>query len=124
MIDQRGILNNLDGLEKILQAIKEQDGKEPDWLKRENLLKQRKLHNQSKDKKTRNLTNSDIGDIRGIPTRKKAEKYFDRIKNDFPLQTWCLVMMMNYGLRNHELHNIEEIPQKLKKAQLNLVGYM
>ena len=74
-------LNNLDGLEQIRQAIKEQDGKEPDWLKRENLLEQRTLHNQSKGKKTRYLTNSDIGDIRGIPTRTEAEKYFDNIKN-------------------------------------------
>ena len=53
MIDQRGFLNNLDGLEQIRQAIKEQDGKEPDWLKRENLLEQRTLHKQSKGKKTR-----------------------------------------------------------------------
>ena len=39
MIDQRGFLNNLDGLEQIRQTIKEQYEKEPDWLKRENLLK-------------------------------------------------------------------------------------
>ena len=116
MIDQRGFLNNLDGLEQIRQAIKEQDGKEPDWLKRENLLEQRTLHNQSKGKKTRYLTNSDIGDIRGIPTRKEAEKYFDKIKNHYPLQTWCLVMMMNYGLRNHELHHIEEITSEDEKS--------
>ena len=84
-------------------------GKEPEWLKREDLLEQRTLHNQSKGKKTRYITNSDIGDIRGIPTREEAEKYFDRINKEFRLQTWCLVMMMNYGLRNHELHHIEEI---------------
>ena len=83
MIDQRGYLNNLDGLEQIRQALKEQDGKEPDWLKRENLLEQRTLHNQSKGKKTRYISNSDIGDIREIPTREEAEKYFDRIKKFF-----------------------------------------
>ena len=37
MIDQRDLLNNLDGLEQIRQAIEEKDGKEPDCLKRENL---------------------------------------------------------------------------------------
>ena len=56
MVDQRGFLNNLDGLEQIRQALKEQDGKEPDWLKRENLLEQRALHNQSKGKKTRYIS--------------------------------------------------------------------
>ena len=116
MIDQRGYLNNLDGLEQIRQALKEQDGKEPEWLKREDLLEQRTLHNQSKGKKTRYITNSDIGDIRGIPTREEAEKYFDRINKEFPLQTWCLVMMMNYGLRNHELHHIEEITSEDKES--------
>ena len=116
MIDKRGYLNNLDGLEQIRQALKEQDGKEPEWLKREDLLEQRTLHNQSKGKKTRYITNSDIGDIRGIPTREEAEKYFDRINKEFPLQTWCLVMMINYGLRNHELHHIEEITSEDKES--------
>ena len=54
MIDQIGFLNNLDGLEQIRQAIKEQDGKKPDWLKRENLLEQRTVHNQSKENKVFN----------------------------------------------------------------------
>ena len=49
-----GFLNNLDELEQIRQAIKEQDGKKPDWLKRENLLEQRTVHNQSKENKVFN----------------------------------------------------------------------
>ena len=51
MIDQRGFLNNLDGLGQIRQAIKEQDGKEPYWLKRENLLERRTLLTNQKERK-------------------------------------------------------------------------
>ena len=82
MIDQRGFLNNLDKLEQICQALKEQDGKEPDWLKLENLLGQRTLQNQSKGKKTRYIRNSDIGDIRGIPTSKEAENTSTEFKKN------------------------------------------
>lgn len=108
-VDQRGFLNNLDSLEQIRLAYLGQKGVEPEWLTRELLLEQRSLHNQSKKKLNRYQNNTDMVDIRGIPTKKEAEKYFENIKDEFPLETWCLVMMMNYGLRNHELHHIEEI---------------
>ena len=74
MIDQRDLLNNLDGLEQIRQAIKEKDRKEPDWLKRENLLEQRTLHNQSKGKKTKYLINSDIRRYRRKPNKKRSRE--------------------------------------------------
>ncbi|MEN9859956.1 MAG: hypothetical protein RLZZ515_438 [Cyanobacteriota bacterium] len=42
--------------------------------------------------------------IRGIPTKAEAETYLDGVAERFPLEQWCLAMMICYGLRNHELH--------------------
>ena len=73
-VDQRGFLNNLDSLEQIRLAYLGQKGVEPEWLTRELLLEQRSLHNQSKKKLNRYQNNTDMVDIRGIPTKKEAEK--------------------------------------------------
>ena len=108
-VEQRPYKNNLDGLEQIRSAITNKYGEEPKWLKRENLIEQRNLHNDAKRKEKRYATSSDLGDIRGIPTKKEAEKYLNKIEKNFPLEHWCLSMMLLYGLRNHELHHIGEI---------------
>ena len=49
-VEERGFRNNLDGIEQIRLALNNQDGFEPEWLKKENLIEQRLLHNQAKSK--------------------------------------------------------------------------
>tara|TARA_B100000212_G_C27366025_1_gene530365 strand:+ start:298 stop:1647 length:1350 start_codon:yes stop_codon:yes gene_type:complete len=122
-VEERGFRNNLDGIEQIRLALNNQDGFEPEWLKKENLIEQRLLHNQAKSKLNRYASTSDLGDIRGIPTKKEAEKYLNEIKDEFPLQHWCLAMMLLYGLRNHELHHIEEITSD-EPEKGNLYGWV
>lgn len=108
-VEQRPYKNNLDGLEQIRSAITNKNGEEPKQLKRDNLIEQRNLHNDAKRKEKRYATSSDLGDIRGIPTKKEAEKYLNKIEKNFPLEHWCLTMMLLYGLRNLELHHIGKI---------------
>ena len=102
-LSSRPFKNRLDALEQLRMAIYRKFGDEPEWLKRDDLNSLRVLHNASnKQTKRYQVGNSDSG-VRGIPTKKEAESYFDALDDKYALQRWSIAMMMCYGMRNHEL---------------------
>tara|TARA_Y100001963_G_C6745516_1_gene431388 strand:- start:167 stop:1519 length:1353 start_codon:yes stop_codon:yes gene_type:complete len=108
-INTRPFKNRLDSLEQIRLALFNKDGDEPHWLRRSDLDILREQHNQGKKKAVRYQSVKSTGTVRAIVTREQAEAYFDKNMKEYPLQIWCLIMMMLYGLRNHELHHISPI---------------
>ena len=48
-------------------------------------------------------------------TQEEAEKYLDNLWPKYKLEQWCLAMLMNYGLRNHELHWVSNITEENKE---------
>ena len=108
-LHSRPFRNRLDSLEQLRLAIQNKEGSEPLWLQKSNLVDLRQQHNKSSAKAVRYQPQNSNSKIRGIPTKKEAENYFDQNIEENPLEIWCLAMMMLYGLRNHELHHISPI---------------
>ena len=104
-ITSRPFKNRLDSLEQIRLAITNEYGTEPHWLTKNNLIELRQIHNSASKKIQRYQTAFEMK-IRGIPTREEAEKYLNSLWPDYKLEQWCIAMLLNYGLRNHELHHI------------------
>lgn len=104
-ITSRPFKNRLDSLEQIRLAITNEYGTEPHWLTKNNLTELRQIHNSASKKIQRYQTAFEMK-IRGIPTRKEAEEYLNSLWPDYKLEQWCIAMLLNYGLRNHELHHI------------------
>ena len=100
--------NRLNTLEVIRKAlVNESKGDEPIWLRKQDLAPLRELYHQSKKRKKRYDRNSDMTDIRGIPTKKEAEEYLDSIALTYPLEQWIFAMLLCFGLRPHELWHIK-----------------
>ena len=100
--------NRLNTLEAIRKALVEDNyGDEPSWLRKQDLAPLRELHHEAKKRKKRYDRNSDMTDIRGIPTKEEAEKHLDSLALEFPLEQWCLAMLLCFGLRPHELWHIK-----------------
>ena len=117
-IDTRPFKNRLDSLEQIRLALSNKYGTEPTWLKRTDLDLLRENYNRARSKTQRYNPAKEIGGVRGIPTRAEAEAYLDSLDGDYELEQWCLAMMINYGLRNHELHHISPITKASKKDDM------
>ena len=111
-LETRPFKNRLDSLEQIRLALSAKFANEPSWLKRADLDLLREQYNKAKEKSIRYQPNKEIGNIRGIPTKEEAENYLDELSPDFLLEQWCLAMILNYGLRNHELHHIGKITEE------------
>jgi hypothetical protein len=105
--------NRLDAIKQIIKALKKADPKnqEPNWLTEKQYQDLRNLHNERINSQNK-LTSGKKVEIRGIPTQKEAEKYLDDLWPKYKLEQWCLAMLMNYGLRNHELHWVSNITEE------------
>jgi len=108
--------NRLDTIKQIIKALKKADNKnqEPTWLTEKQYQDLRNLHNERINSQNK-LTNGKKVEIRGIPTQEEAEKYLDNLWPKYKLEQWCLAMLMNYGLRNHELHWVSNITEENKE---------
>ena len=108
--------NRLDTIKQIIKALKKADNKnqEPTWLTEKQYQDLRNLHNERINSQNK-LTSGKKVEIRGIPTQKEAEKYLDNLWPKYKLEQWCLAMLMNYGLRNHELHWVSNITEENKE---------
>jgi len=102
-----GFRNKLDSLSQIRKAFFKRDGKDPHWLQKQLLERERENHNSMKP---RNRASRQEGaKVRAIISKEDAEKYFDENIDRHPLGVWCLAMMLCYGLRNHELFHIQKL---------------
>ena len=108
--------NRLDTIKQINLALRSSNPNkiEPSWLNEKDIERLRKLHRET-SKKQNKLTSGKKVEIRGIPTQKEAEKYLDNLWPKYKLEQWCLAMLMNYGLRNHELHWVSNITEENKE---------
>ena len=108
--------NRLDAIKQIIKALKKADPKnqEPNWLTEKQYQDLRNLHNERINSQNK-LTSGKKVEIRGIPTQQEAEKYLDNLWPKYKLEQWCLSMLMNYGLRNHELHWVSNITEENKE---------
>ena len=108
--------NRLDTIKQIIKALKKADNKnqEPTWLTEKQYQDLRNLHNERINSQNK-LTSGKKVEIRGIPTQEEAEKYLDNLWPKYKLEQWCLAMLMNYGLRNHELHWVSNITEENKE---------
>ena len=108
--------NRLDTIKQINLALRSSNPNkiEPTWLKEKDIERLRKLHRET-SKKQNKLTSGKKVEIRGIPTQEEAEKYLDNLWPKYKLEQWCLAMLMNYGLRNHELHWVSNITEENKE---------
>ena len=108
--------NRLDTIKQIIKALKKADNKnqEPTWLTEKKYQDLRNLHNERINSQNK-LTSGKKVEIRGIPTQEEAEKYLDNLWPKYKLEQWCLAMLMNYGLRNHELHWVSNITEENKE---------
>ena len=118
-IDSRPFKNRLDALEQLRLAISSRVGDEPAFITRSNLMQLRARNNESTTKKTRYTPEGNISGVRAIPTKEQAEKYFNKYYEKYPLPIWCLIMMMCYGFRNHELWHIERVEDEHSKSPLH-----
>ena len=108
-LETRPFKNRLDSLEQIRIALSNKNGSEPDFIPRPYLDILRDQHNRAVNKQKKYQPNNEFGNIRGIPTKEEAEKYFDSLEDKYELEKWCLAFQLCYGLRNHELFHMEKI---------------
>ena len=113
----------LDFLRQVQLYIRKNDGVFPDWFTYEEYLVQRGMHNEYRKMTLSKKKKKEKYPPRAIVSKKSMEEYLDKNIKDFPWQCWCLAMMMNYGLRNHELWYIKRmnnlfvlVPGRLTKA--------
>jgi|GEM_PF-5082512 len=104
--------NRLDFVSQVRKTLtlSNKERREPPWLPEKDIAELRSLHNKEKEGNT--LIKTTVRRIRGIPTKKEAEEYFDAHYEKYPLDIWCLIMFMLYGLRNHEVWWVSEITEE------------
>ena len=102
-----GFRNKLDSLTQIRKAFFQRDSEDPLWLTANNIRDERGIHNANKPKKKGDQQES--AKVRAIVSKEDAEKYFDTYIHKYPLEVWCLAMMLCYGLRNHELWFVQPL---------------
>ena len=113
----------LDFLRQVQLYIRKKDGVFPHWFVYEDYLTQRGMHNEYRKTSMSKKKKKEKYPPRAIVSKQSMEKYLDENMKDFPWQCWCLAMMMNYGLRNHELWYMKPmnnlfllVPGRLTKA--------
>jgi integrase len=125
-IKSKSFKNRLDTLEQVRLTIEKASGEEPGWLTWQLIKKERDKFNKERKKTTRYTQNSGMSDVRAIADKNRTEDFLDKHQAEFPVETWCIAMMMNYGLRNHELFHAKSIddnwlfiPGILTKSKFN-----
>tara|TARA_B100001094_G_scaffold37311_1_gene31567 strand:+ start:103 stop:852 length:750 start_codon:yes stop_codon:yes gene_type:complete len=99
-IGKKAVEHRLDTLVQINKTLTSFDPKEiePSWLTKEKISHLRKTHNNSLNSKI--LGSKDGGvNIRGIPEKDKFFIYLKDLFDRYPLEQWCLAMLLVYGLR-------------------------
>ena len=115
-IGKKAVEHRLDTLVQINKTLTSFDPKEiePIWLTKEKISHLRKTHNNSLNSKI--LGSKDGGvNIRGIPEKEKFFIYLKDLFDRYPLEQWCLAMLLVYGLRPHELWWVSPITKENKK---------
>ena len=114
----------LDFLRQVQLFILKKEKAFPKWFTPDEYQTQRGMHNEYRKMSTSQLKRQEKYKPRAIVSREVMEKYLDKYLKDFPWQCWCLAMMMNYGLRNHELFWLKKeknlfllVPGRLTKAK-------
>ena len=111
-IETRPFKNRLDSLEQVRLALSTINGNEPNFIPKSSLSLLREQHNRENRKLKKYTPNQEFGNIRGIPTKEEAEKYFDSLDREFELEKWCLAIQLCYGLRNHEVFHISKVKKR------------
>ena len=124
-LEKKSFRNRLDSLAQIRLALTNKFGSEPEWLKRDELMKLRELHRLAYKKENKFISSDSY--IRGIPTKDQLEKYLESLDKKFKLEKWCIACQATYGLRNHELHHASiikttNIEEGLYKGHLYVPG--
>jgi len=124
-LEKKSFRNRLDSLAQIRLALTNKFGSEPEWLKRDELMKLRELHRLAYKKENKFISSNSY--IRGIPTKDQLEKYLESLDKKFKLEKWCIACQATYGLRNHELHHASiikttNIEEGLYKGHLYVPG--
>ena len=114
-VESRPFKNRLDSLEQIRLALSSTNGNEPNFIPKAYLNVLREQHNREAKKNKKYTPDKQFGNIRGIPTKKEAEKYFDTLPKEYELEKWCLAIQLCYGLRNHEVFHIEKVKKNSAK---------
>ena len=114
-VESRPFKNRLDSLEQIRLALSSTNGNEPNFIPKTYLTVLREQHNREARKINKYIPTKEFGNIRGIPTKKEAEQYFDSLDKEFELEKWYLAIQLCYGLRNHELFHIEKVKKNSVK---------
>ena len=111
-IETRPFKNRLDSLEQIRLALSSINGNEPNFIPKSSLSLLREQHNRESRKLKKYRPDKEFANIRGIPTKEEAEKYFDSLDREFELEKWCLAIQLCYGLRNHEVFHISKVKKR------------
>ena len=111
-IETRPFKNRLDSLEQVRLALSTINGNEPNFIPKSGLSLLREQHNRENRKLKKYRPNQEFANIRGIPTKEEAEKYFDSLDKEFDLEKWCLAIQLCYGLRNHEVFHISKVKKR------------
>jgi len=124
-LEKKAFRNRLDSLAQIRLALTNKFGSEPNWLKREELMKLRELHRLAYKKENKFISSD--SHVRGIPTKEQLEDYLDNLDKKFKLEKWCIASQATWGLRNHELHHasiikINNFEEGLYKNHLYVPG--
>lgn len=113
----------LDFLKQVQIYIRKDEGKYPAWFTEDEYITQRGMHNEYRKRNVAKKKKKERHPPRAIVSKKQMEDYLHANIDEFPWQCWCLAMMMNYGLRNHELWYIKPlenlfllIPGRLTKS--------
>ena len=109
----KAVLHRLDTLSQINKTLTSFDPKkkEPNWLIKSEILHLRKTFNDSINSNTLGSRTEGIS-LRGIPEKDKFYLYLKRIFKKYPLEQWCLAMLLVYGLRPHELWWVSPITKE------------
>ena len=113
----------LDFLKQVQIYIRKDEGKYPAWFTEDEYMTQRGMHNEYRKMGTAKKKKKEMHPPRAIVSKEQMEDYLDENIEEFPWQCWSLAMMMNYGLRNHELWYAKQlknlfllIPGRLTKS--------
>ena len=96
-----GFINRCDSLELFRKALTQNGEDDPDWLDKDLLAKERRVYHSHRNMKYKE--HLEDANIRAITNKELAEEWLDQYKREYPFETWCVAMMVCYGLRNHEL---------------------
>ena len=114
----------LDFLRQVQLFVLKNQKAYPAWFSNDEYQTQRGMHNEYRKMNTSQLKKKEKYKPRAIVSKETMEKYLDKNFKDYPWQCWCIAMMANYGLRNHEVFWIKKeknlfllVPGRLTKSK-------